>query len=133
MIAEKDIKMMQTAYGILFEVENCMRIYIRDKMEECYGIHWFHRAPRIVLKRPPKKSFGDLLFSDYATYFRNYPDAFKNLPSDFFVKLQELYPLRNKIAHNHLLSESKFELLEQNSTFLINSMTNKHQRLLVTS
>lgn len=133
LIAEKDLKLMQTAYGLLYELENSMRTFIRANMEDYYGIHWFHCAPRIVLKRPPSKSFESLLFSDYETYFRNYPKAFTNLPPKLFTLLHQLYPIRNKIAHNHLLSLSEFELLEQYCSCLIKFMDNKHRKSLVMS
>ncbi|UOQ84633.1 hypothetical protein [Gracilibacillus salinarum] len=133
MIAEQEVQLMKAAYGILYEVENCLRTYIKYNMEDCYDIHWFYYAPRIVLKRPPSKSFENLLFSDYETYFRNYPKAFKNLPSKFYTQLRQIYPLRNKISHHHLLSLSEFELLERNSTFLINFMENNLNKSLITS
>lgn len=124
---------MQNAYGLLYKLENTIRTYIKEKMDECYGIHWFQYAPRKVLKRPPSKDFESLLFSDYETYFRNYPKAFKNLPSKLYTQLRQLYPLRNKISHHHFLSLSEFELLERNSTFLINFMENNHNKSMITS
>ncbi|CDO04302.1 hypothetical protein BN988_02856 [Oceanobacillus picturae] len=133
MITEQDVKLMQTAYGLLYELENSMRIYIKEKMEECYGIHWHHYAPRKVLKRPPSKAFESLLFSEYESYFRNYPNAFKNIPSELYTKLYQLYPIRNKVAHNHTLSLSEYEMLEQYAAFLIKCMDNEHHKSLVTS
>lgn len=132
MIVEQDVKLMQNAYGLLYELENTMRIYIRGKMEECYGIHWFEYAPRKVLKRPPSKDFENLLFSDYESYFKNYPVAFKNITPTFYTRLHQLYPIRNKIAHNHLLSPSEYELLERYSIFLLNSMGIRQHKLVVT-
>lgn len=110
MIAEQDIELMKKAYGLLYKLENSMRTYIKEKMEEYYGLHWLHYAPRKVLKRPPTKSFESLLFSDYKTYFRNYPKAFKSIPPKFYTRLHQLYPIRNKIAHNHLLTFSEYEM-----------------------
>lgn len=122
MVIEQDVQIMKTSYGLLYEVENSIRTYIKEKMKDYYGIHWFHVAPRKVLKSPPRKAFETLGFPDYETYFQNYPKAFNNLPPDFLRQLRQIYPLRNKIAHNHLLSQSEFQIFEQSVNFILHFM-----------
>jgi hypothetical protein len=66
-----------------------------------------------VYKRSPKKEFEKLMFHEYEqVYLKAYPQAFESLNSTFYYQLHCLYPLRNKIAHNHCLDE--IELKEFN-------------------
>lgn len=126
-VVEKDIELelMKTAYGLLYEVENTLRSYISRNMEDYYGIHWSEVAPRKEFNRPPSRSFDTLNISDYSSYFSLYPKAFKKIPRKFFSLLHQIYPLRNKIAHNHLLTQEEFELLEENVEFLVSYMQKK--------
>ena len=102
---------MKEAYGYLYKIENAIRAYIKYKMEQEYGIHWFHTAPRKVLKRPPNKPFNSLLFHEYTRiYLRTY-DVFQELPQEFFSYLESLYPIRNKIAHCLPLAEKEYGYL----------------------
>ncbi|MBM6617274.1 hypothetical protein [Bacillus suaedaesalsae] len=108
MIVQSEIETMQKAYGELYEVENLLRLYIKEKMQLTYGVHWFYVAPRKEYKRPPKKEFEKLLFHEYEqVYLRAYPEAFKDLNSTFIYQLHSLYPLRNTIAHNHYLDREE--------------------------
>ncbi|WP_232217796.1 Swt1 family HEPN domain-containing protein [Virgibacillus sp. SK37] len=117
-----DLELMKNAYGLLYEIENSLRSYIHRKMEDYYGIHWYEVAPRKEYNRPPSRTFDSLNFSDYSSYFAIYPKAFKKIPRKFLTLLHQLYPIRNKIAHNHLLTHKEFGLLEENVAFLVNFM-----------
>lgn len=107
---------MKEAYGYLYKIENAIRAYIEYKMEKEYGIHWFHTAPR---KRPPNRSVNSLLFHEYTRiYLRTY-DVFQELPAEFFSYLQSIYPIRNKIAHCHSLTDSEYNQLSNAHNFII--------------
>lgn len=127
MITEQQVKIMKSAYGTLYELENTMRTYIQIQMEKNYGIHWYHLAPRQVLKRPPlKKRLEQFQFHEYEPYFRNYSSVFKNLPQKFFTHLHLLYPLRNKIAHNQVLSQSELQVFEKSTSIVLAYMSVNH-------
>jgi hypothetical protein len=106
-----EIPKMKEAYEKLYIyiIENLLRYYIKKKMEDKYGVNWFYLAPRIVLKRSPKKAFNNLYLHELErVYLRTYTEVFSDLPSRFFLFLHSLYPLRNKIAHCHPLNEQEF-------------------------
>lgn len=110
---------MKEAYGYLYKIENVIRAYIEFKMEKEYGIHWFHTAPRKVLKRPPGKPFNSLLFHEYTRiYLRTY-DVFYDLPEEFFSQLESVYRIRNKIAHCHKLTNLEYIQLANAHYFII--------------
>lgn len=103
-----EIVKMKEAYEKLYIIENSIRLYIIKKMEESYGVNWFHHAPRIVLKRPQEKPLSKLLFHEYErVYLRTYSLVSKNYEKEFYQALQALYPIRNKVAHCHELSEDE--------------------------
>jgi hypothetical protein len=107
-----EISKMKEAYEKLFILENLLRIYIKKKMEDEYGVNWFYVAPRIVLKRRPRKAFNNHYLHELErVYLRTYTEVFSDLPSRFFLFLHSLYPLRNKIAHCHYLNEEEFNQL----------------------
>lgn len=107
-----EISKMKEAYEKLYILENLLRIYIKKKMEDEYGVNWFYVAPRIVLKRSPGKAFNNLYLHELErVYLRTYTEVFSDLPSRFFLYLHSLYPLRNKITHCHPLNEEEFNQL----------------------
>uniref|UniRef100_UPI00406C1570 Swt1 family HEPN domain-containing protein n=1 Tax=Lysinibacillus sp. FSL L8-0126 TaxID=2921515 RepID=UPI00406C1570 len=113
---------MKEAYGCLYKIENAIRAYIEHKMEKEYGVHWFHIAPRKVLKRPPSKPFNSLSFHEYSRiYLRTY-DVFQELPEEFFSYLESLYPLRNKVAHCFPLTETEYVYLVKIADFFTNHL-----------
>lgn len=102
---------MKDAYGQLYQIENALWSYISYKTEVSYGTHWFHIAPRKILKRPPAKTFDSLSFHEYERiYLRTY-DVFQELPESFYHRLHLIYPIRNKIAHCRPLTRGEFEHL----------------------
>lgn len=111
---------MKEAYGMLYTLENSLRIFVRQKMMEEYGVNWFHVAPRLELRRGPRKDFESLCLHELeSVYIRTYESAFYKLPLEFFMRLRDVYPLRNKIAHSFLLSEEEFSTLFQAYHFIL--------------
>lgn len=119
LLFKKDVEKMKVAYELLYNVENSLRFYIKQKMEEYYGIHWNQVAPRKEHNRPPTESIVSLNFTDYIAFISLYPKAFQPNSSKFSTSLRELYPIRNKVAHHHLLNNSEFQTLQFNSKFLL--------------
>lgn len=117
---KKDVEQMKVAYGILYNLENSLRIYIEQMMQEYYGIHWNHVAPRKEHNSPHKISIDSLNFTDYTSYFNLYPKAFKSVLPKYSTYLRELYPIRNKIAHHHPLSNEEYQTLQLNADYLVN-------------
>jgi hypothetical protein len=119
MIIQSEIIQMEHAYGQLYEIENLLRQFIKNQMEKEYGPNWFHIAPRIVLKRPPSKQFEKLLFHEYERiYLRTYQKAFESISDKFINHLHSLYPIRNKIAHHHKLSDEEMDIVNNSCTYL---------------
>lgn len=107
-----NISTMKDSYEMLFIIENGIREYIRAKMEDFYGPHWFYIGPQKVLKRKLNKTFDKFYFHELERVFlRTYENVFANLPRQFFIYLHMLYPLRNKIAHSHVLDDKEIEQL----------------------
>ncbi|WP_066309178.1 hypothetical protein [Bacillus sp. FJAT-29814] len=125
MITENTLKTMQSVYGLIYEIENLLRQYVKRRMTESYGVNWFHAAPRIVLKRPPSKTFDCLHFYKYEShYLRTYSKAFEALPDEFYRQLRLFYPLRNKIAHCQDLNELELKEIYSAHSFIVNSLKN---------
>lgn len=102
---------MQDAYGKLYEIENLLRLNIVTKMEEEYGIYWQRIASGKVCNRCTRKSFKDLHFHELVTYCKIFPLLTEALSPEIILQLFSLNSIRNKIAHNRLLSEYEFEQL----------------------
>jgi NADH:ubiquinone oxidoreductase subunit 5 (subunit L)/multisubunit Na+/H+ antiporter MnhA subunit len=65
------------------------------------------------------KQFEKLLFHEYErVYLRTYQKAFQSVTDKFFNHLHTLYPIRNKIAHNHVLSDEEMDIVKNSSTYL---------------
>jgi hypothetical protein len=119
MLCKEELARMKEAYIILYEIENMLRNYIKLHMEKSYGPQWFYFAPRKILKHPPSKSFDKLYFHEYERmYLRTYHEPFNNLSVKFYESLHELYPIRNKVAHNHNLNDEEVRFLNKVSQII---------------
>jgi hypothetical protein len=122
----REITKMKEAYEKLYIIENILRLYIIKKMEESYGVNWFHLAPRIVLKRPPEKPLSKLLFHEYERlYLRTYSLVSEKYEKEFYQGLHKLYPIRNKVAHCHPLCENEMDLLNGFYCYISNIFSEK--------
>ena|GEM_PF-3115198 len=97
---------MKEAYGMLYAIENGLRRYIHDEMMSRYGTKWESIDLNIPFRRRP---LSHSYFYDLENYLRFY--NFK-IPHGFILNLKRLYPIRNKIAHCHELTEDEYQMLE---------------------
>jgi hypothetical protein len=101
-----EVEYMSRAYAMLYEIENTMRKFIQRRMEDTYGLTWYHTAHKHVGLRRPRKPFERYFLHELEqSYLRVYP-TFDFLPQEFFGSLHDLYPIRNLIAHSHCLPKS---------------------------
>ncbi|MBM7620183.1 hypothetical protein JOC95_002036 [Bacillus tianshenii] len=120
MISTKDLAVMKTAYEKIYIIENLLRMYISKRMKAKYGEHWFYIAPNKTLKRMPKGSFDSKNFHDLESYLHIYSALFKEVSPNFTFYLRPLYPIRNKIAHNQMLTGEELSQLTESFQYITN-------------
>ncbi len=130
------------AYGLLRRVENALRLLIQQRLSSISENWWVERIPEDVRERAedrkkrneqvwPWNEPGDLHpihyvdFADYVKVIRrrdNWQGVFSAVfrdPELLSVKLRELEPVRNAVAHFRPLSRKSFERLELNATDIL--------------
>jgi hypothetical protein len=110
---------MKEAYGMLYAIENGLRRYIRDEMMSRYGPNWERIDLNIPFRRRP---LSHSYFYDLENYLRFYD--FK-IPHGFILNLKRLYPIRNKIAHCHVLTEEEYQTLKEAYEMIMNVVYSK--------
>jgi len=100
------IDLMCEAYKCLYQIEIKLRSIIKFNMTHMYGIHW-------KVKFKEKRSEDDAFYHELISYFGKYPQALPHFKTPELKKLQQLTPIRNKIAHSHLLTKEEFEFLQE--------------------
>ncbi len=116
----------------LYSFENNVREVIRILLEENYGGGWWRKGvPKNVRAKcasrreeglEEEKEIDLLLFADFYDYriiieenkhiFSNYIDT-----KEWCIKLQEMEPIRNAIAHNRPLSQAPVRVRDYHLTF----------------
>lgn len=123
MIAERELNLMKEAYGTMYEIENRLRSFAVSRMEKDFGINWRMKASRMVNNSCTKTKLEELNYHQLVSYYRMFPNLSSILPSNVFLQLFNLASVRNKIAHNHLITMNELEDLKQvnaNITYLLN-------------
>lgn len=123
------------AYGILFELENLLRVFIRQILEEKFQEEggWMKRIPKHVVKKCDRRAskekegyqeLGSDFLMDYADFSdlkgiilqkENWANAFREYfgnEAEIVAKLEELGPIRNTVAHNRIISQKELRRLE---------------------
>lgn len=123
------------AYRILFALENRLRVFIRQRLEEKFKEEggWTKRIPKDVIKKCEKRAskekegyqeLGSDFLMDYADFSdlkriilqeENWSNAFRECfrnEIEIAAKLEELEPIRNTIAHNRTISQKELRRLE---------------------
>lgn len=98
--------LMKEAYSMLYEIENHLRLIIKTNMQKNYGQHW---VAILYEKRDEQTSY----FHELVAFFGKYPQDLTHFKKEQLILLQQLTPVRNKIAHSHLITQSEYKLLEQ--------------------
>lgn len=104
--------LMKEAYAMLYEIENHLRLIIKTNMHKEYGCHW---VAILYEKRDEKTSY----YHELVAFFGKYPKVLTHFNSKQLKLLKQLTPIRNKIAHSHLIAQTEYELLEQCYQFVI--------------
>jgi hypothetical protein len=113
MITKEELKLMKEAYGILYEIENHLRVFAMGKLEKEYGVNWDVIIGKKFNTVVTKTEFMELHFHQLVSYYRVLPLLTSTIPSDISLQLYRLNTVRNKIAHNKLISIIELEALKQ--------------------
>ncbi|WP_221569004.1 hypothetical protein [Alkalihalobacillus sp. TS-13] len=123
MIERKEIEMMKVAYQQLYEIENALRKFVSIRMNEEYGPFWYYKASKLLQRKPPRAPIANLYLHELErSFLRVYP-PFEDLTPTFFSHLHNLYPIRNRIAHSHPITEDQADSLSQCHSYLTEYMT----------
>lgn len=113
--------LMKEAYSMLYEIENHLRLIVKTNMQKKYGYHW---VSILYEKRDEQTSY----YHELVAFFGKYPHALTHFNQKQLKLLQQLTPIRNKIAHSHLITQTEYELLEQCYQFVIKQPVIKPKR-----
>jgi hypothetical protein len=113
MIAKTELKIMKDAYGILYEIENRLRVFAMWKLEKEYGVNWDVIIGKKFNTVDTRTKYQELYFHQLVSHYRVIPVLISALPSDISLQLYRINTIRNKIAHNQLISEIELDSLKQ--------------------
>jgi len=112
---------MKEAYGLLYEIENTLRIIIEDTMRSEYGMDWLIKAPSAMKYPPYRKHFSSFYYHELISFLKGYPCLVQVIPATTIIQLQNTIAIRNKIAHCKLLSSQEFDILKESFNMVIKS------------
>ena len=136
----------QEAYPLLRDVENAVRGVIEERLTQLSSNWWSERIPEDVRLRAEERreKDGDGLsfiyyvdFPDYLKIIRkkdNWRDAFAGVFRDdewISVKLRELEPIRNALAHSRPLPPGSLDRLRVNSKDILSRIKGQGMRVMV--
>ena len=124
MKVESELELMKEGYGTLYEIENRMRRFVKVKMERKYGPNWQLIITKETRNKCTNTKFEQLHFHQLVSYYKIIPTLTYSIPSDVYPRLYQLNTIRNKIAHNYLISE-----LELNQMIEIKSLLDKFLKI----
>jgi len=131
----QDVKQPSAAYQILYDLETTLRVFIQKQLERVSSNWWRERVPHDVQERAERRKRQNetqwpwhedrnlslihyVDFADYAkiiTKRNNWNEVFKHFfkhRDAIAVKLRELEPIRNAIAHSRELTTAQLRKLE---------------------
>lgn len=115
--------LMKEAYSMLYEIENHLRLIVKTNMQKKYGYHW---VSILYEKRDEQTSY----YHEIVAFFGKYPHILTHFNSKQLQLLKQLTPIRNKIAHSHLITQTEYELLEECYKFVIKQPIIKRQKVV---
>lgn len=123
---------MKNAYGMLYEIETELRQQIIKRMLDKYGENWERVAPLKENRSPLLRNYANLnLYElEHFLYYSVFDDI-RDIPfyKKFLHALHTTYPLRNKIAHCHELTECEYHTLEKNYLIIMHILKERHSLL----
>lgn len=106
------IEYMKDAYGMLYQIENMLRLKIALIMKKEYGANWIRRAPLENKYEPYKKNdLNDFHLYELIKIMDSY-DCIKNQIDIPSKQISRIPYIRNKIAHSKLISYTEYDLLK---------------------
>ncbi len=114
---------MKEAYSMLYEMENHLRLIVKTNMEKKCGDRW---VSILYENRDEKTS----CFHELVAFFGKYPHILTHFKKEQLNSLRQVSPIRNKIAHSHLINETEFKLLEKCYKFVIKQPIIKRNKLV---
>jgi hypothetical protein len=105
------IERMKSAYEYLYKMENILRNYIQDTLQVNYGSNWLIVAPKSLNYRLFKKNPSNYNYHETISLLAAYPCLSFNYKDSLLNKLEMIIPIRNKIAHCHLISQDELDFL----------------------
>lgn len=115
--------LMKEAYSMLYEMENHLRLIVKTNMEKKCGYRW---VSILHENRNEKTSY----FHDLVAFFGRYPQILTHFKTEQLILLRQAVPIRNKIAHSHLITETEYMLLEKCYKFVIKQPILKRNKLV---
>jgi len=124
---EQEVRVMSDGYSMLYELENSLRIFVERKLRERFGNSWWERGvtQRDIRQRAKKKKLLEpesnlslinyTEFGDLRRIITNNWEIFRDTlqtQTGIVGRLEELEPIRNKIAHSRLLSNDDLAKLQ---------------------
>lgn len=117
-----EVEYMLNAYRQLYEIENKLRLIIKTNMEKQYGLHW-----KALLHE--KRCEQDSFYHELIAFFGKYPQVLPHFNDLQRKKLQSLTPIRNKIAHSHLIDSDEYNLLQECHQLVLKQPIIKRKKL----
>lgn len=106
------IEYMKDAYGMLYQIENKLRLNIAQTMKKEYGSNWLKRAPFENKYEPYKKgNLNDFLLYELIRMIYSY-ECLKYMINIPEKEISLIPSIRNKIAHSKLISKSEYDTLK---------------------
>ena len=92
-------------------------------MQKKYGYHW---VSILYEKRDEQNSY----FHELVAFFGKYPHILPHYKETELCLLRQLTPIRNKIAHSHLITQKEFDLMKHCYHFVIKQPILKRKKLV---
>jgi hypothetical protein len=136
-VLEQEVIVMSNAYSMLYQLENSLRIFVEKKLRDSFGNSWWERgvSQREIREGAERKKAVEpesnlslinyTEFDDLRRIITNNWEIFRDTfqtQTGIVSRLEELEPMRNKIAHSRLLSNedlAKLELFSKEISVLI--------------
>ncbi|MCT8138664.1 hypothetical protein H1D32_13470 [Anaerobacillus sp. CMMVII] len=96
-----DLEKMKEAYGMFFVIESKLRQIILTNLINNYG--YTHLVKRYLAENQ--------LYRNLIEYFQALPHVLPHFDAKQLSLLSKLTPIRNKIAHSHMLTDNEFNHL----------------------
>lgn len=120
---DHSIEQMKEAYAMFFVIESKLRKIILTNLINTYG--YSHLVKRYLAENQ--------LYRNLVEYFKTLPQVLPHFDNKQLSSLSKLTPIRNKIAHSHMLSDKEFKHLEKCYAIVKRAPITKKKKLVKSS